>query len=116
MASEEGRARFLSQARPLVAQIEAPALGAMLRKRLAETARLAPDEIERLIPTRPAERRQGPPPRTSRSVVALPESRLLARLLVRPDLVAQVPDDALRGIGPESAALRAVMAFFKVNP
>ncbi|MBC8022999.1 MAG: DNA primase, partial [Burkholderiales bacterium] len=50
MATEEGRARFLAQARPLIAQIEAPALAAMLRRRLAEMARLAPEEIDRLIP------------------------------------------------------------------
>ena len=40
MGTEEGRARFLSLARPLVAQIEAPALGAMIRRRLAEMAGL----------------------------------------------------------------------------
>ena len=45
MGSEEGRARFLAQAKPLVSQIEAPALGAMIRKRLAEMAGLDPGEL-----------------------------------------------------------------------
>src|SRR5438270_5288657 len=44
MASAEGRARFVAEAKPLIAQIAAPALGAMLRNRMAELARLPPDE------------------------------------------------------------------------
>src|SRR4051812_16208848 len=64
MATEEGRARFLAQAKPLIGQIEAPALAAMLRRRLGELARLAPEEIERLIPSKGPERRvSAPPPR-----------------------------------------------------
>src|SRR5207237_611050 len=50
MTTEEGRARFLAQARPLLTQIEAPALATMLRRRLAELARLSPEELEALIP------------------------------------------------------------------
>src|SRR5258705_743334 len=55
MATEEGRARFLAQAKPLVAQIEAPALGAMLRKRLGQLARLLPEDDPPLIPTKAPE-------------------------------------------------------------
>ena len=117
MATEEGRARFLAQARPLVAQIEAPALSAMLRKRLAELARLAPEEIERLIPSKAPERRlPAPPARTLRKALPQPESRLLARILQRPDLAGAVPDEAMGGSGPEAAALRAVLALLRDQP
>ncbi|HET9470793.1 MAG TPA: DNA primase, partial [Usitatibacter sp.] len=61
MATEEGRARFLAEARPLLAQVEAPALSAMLRHRLAELARLEAREVEALIPAKAAPR---PPSRT----------------------------------------------------
>src|SRR6185436_456962 len=106
MASEEGRARFLAQAKPLIAQIEAPALAAMLRRRLGELARLAPEEIDRLIPPRGGERRPAPPPpRTARKGPARPEARLLAMVLHQLDLASAVPLEALSGAGPEVAAL-----------
>jgi DNA primase len=117
MATEEGRARFLAQAKPLVAQIEAPALGAMLRKRLGELARLDPEEIQRLIPAKAPERRSTPPPaRAARAPARPAESRLLGRILMRPELASAVPGDAMTGQGPESAALRAVVRYFQEDP
>jgi DNA primase len=117
MATEEGRARFLAHARPLLAQIEAPALAAMLRKRLAELARLDPAEIQRLIPAKAPERRVSQPPaRALRAPPPPAESRLLARILVRPELAAMVPDQVLTGHGPEASALRAVIAYFHAEP
>jgi DNA primase len=111
MATEEGRASFVAHAKPLLAQIEAPALGAMLRKRLAELARLSPEEIDQLVPPRmPVERRAGPSaPRAPRKGPARPESRILAIVLHRTELARQVPDDVLVGSGPESSAARAVV-------
>ncbi len=112
MATEEGRARFLAQAKPLVAQIEAPALAAMLRRRLAELARLAPEEIESLIPSKAVQRRpSAPPARVVRRAVPL-ESKLLARILLRPELAASVPLEAITTQTPESATLRAVLTYF----
>jgi DNA primase len=117
MATDEGRARFLAQAKPLVEQITAPALGAMLRKRLAELARLGPEEIERLIPSRAPERRSAAPPaRTVRKAPAQAESRLLGRILHRPELAPAVPDEALGGSGAEAAALRAVLTLLRGQP
>ncbi len=117
MASEEGRAALLAQAKPLLAQIEAPALAAMLRRRLAELARLSPEEIERLIPARAGpERGPAPPARAARATSRGVELRLLGRILVRPELAAGIPDDALRGQGPGAAALRAAAAFFRGQP
>jgi len=120
MASEEGRARFLAEARPLLSQVEAPALSAMLRRRLAELARLDAAEIEALVPSKlaPAATARGgarnPATRTARPLPAAPESRLLGRVLLRPDLAAQVPDEVLDG--PAGAVLREVVAFCRANP
>jgi DNA primase len=112
MATEEGRARFVSQARPLLAQIEAPALGAMLRRRLAELARLDAAEVEALLPSKLAERRSNAPPaRASRRTTSNPV-RLMALLLNNPALSARVPEAELAGLGPEMAALREVRRFF----
>jgi DNA primase len=113
MANEEGRARFLAQAKPLLAQIEAPALGAMLRRRLAELARLDGAEIDRLIPLKAPERRATQAPaRTLRKATPL-ESKLLARILLRPELAAAVPEEIIPGSSPEGAALRAVLTYFR---
>jgi DNA primase len=117
MATEEGRARFLAQAKPLVGQIEAPALGAMLRRRLGELARLDGAEIDRLMPPKAPERRPWQAPaRAARGPGLPPESRLLGRILVRPELAQKVPDDALGGAGPEAGALRAVVTYFRAGP
>jgi len=117
MASEEGRARFLAEAKPLLTQVEAPALSAMLRHRLAEMARLDAGEIQALVPSKAAPRPSSrAAPRAPRAAPTAPEARLLGRLLMRPDLAASVPDDALRGARPEAATLRAVVAFCRSNP
>jgi DNA primase len=113
MATEEGRARFLSQAKPLVAQIEAPALAAMLRRRMAELARLDASEIEALIPSKaaPARGRPPPPARTVRRQQSL-EAKLLARILQRPELALEIPAEAVPATGPEARALLAAVRYF----
>src|SRR5690348_3247872 len=119
MASEEGRARFVAEAKPLLGEVQAPALAAMLRHRLAELARLDAAEIEALMPSRTPvrpQRRAAPPPRTLRAAPAVPEARLLGRLLMRPDLAARIPEDVLDGAGPEAATLRAVVGFCHAHP
>jgi DNA primase len=116
MATDEGRARFLAQARPLVAAIEAPALAAMLRRRLGELARLAPEEIDRLIPAKGVERRSTPPPRAPRKGPARPEARLLAMVLHQLELASAVPLEVVSAAGPEVAALRALVTFMQDHP
>ncbi len=117
MASAEGRARFVAEAKPLVAQIAAPALGAMLRNRMAELARLTPEEIGALVPQVAAPRKPAPPPaRTTRKTVARPESRLLGLVLHRLDLAAGIDALALQAPGADSAALRAVVELARAQP
>ena len=50
MDEEEGRAKLLNIATPLIAQITAPALGLMLRKRLAELMGMQNHELANLLP------------------------------------------------------------------
>src|SRR5438067_2043893 len=103
MASAEGRARFVAEAKPLVAQIAAPALGAMLRNRMAELARLMPEEIAALMPQpAPAARKASPPVRTSRRTVARPEARLVGLVLHRLDLAAGIDELAMQASGADA--------------
>ena len=56
ISNEEGRARLLANAKPLIAQVSvqtAPALALMLRRRLADAVGLGAIEIEHLIPMTP---------------------------------------------------------------
>jgi DNA primase len=109
MTTEEGRARFLSQAKPLVIQIEAPALGAMLRRRVAEMAGLGADDVARFFPEREAGRSR--PSAAARPVRRSPslEAQLLDRILRRLDLAALVDRNLVREDSPEGKALRAVL-------
>ena len=117
MGSAEGRARFVAEAKPLVAQIGAPALGAMLRTRMAELARLAPDEIAALVPSPVAPRKSATPPaRTTRRNVARAESRLLGLVLHRLDLAGALDDAVLKVPGAELAALRVVAGLARQQP
>ncbi len=117
MTSDEGRARFLAQARPLIAQVEAPALGAMLRKRLAELARLEPGEVDRLVPmarssAAPGVRRV--PERAVRRALPI-ESRILARVLHEPALALRIPPELIRTFNAEGAALKEVALYFAAD-
>ena len=114
LASEEGRARLVAEAKPLLAQIEAPALAAMLRHRLAELARLPADELEAMLPAKPAASRPAPSRTAARPDRSSPgvEARLLARLVLRPELAASIPPDVLVGSSVEARTLRAVSTYF----
>lgn len=71
--SEEGRARLLANARPLIAQVSgttAPALASMLRRRLAELVGLGAAEVERMIPF--ADQAANMPPATTRGKTYTP--------------------------------------------
>lgn len=48
--NEEGRARLMTLAKPLITQVNAPALAFMLRRKLAEETGLSAMEIERVVP------------------------------------------------------------------
>jgi DNA primase len=117
MGSDEGRARFVAQAKPLIAQIEAPALGAMLRRRLAELARLDAAEVEALLPSKlVVEKRAGTAPRRSTKGTPSNGVRLMALLLNNPSLVERVPEAEIAGVGPDIGALREVSRFFREDP
>ncbi|MEO5694247.1 MAG: DNA primase [Usitatibacter sp.] len=116
MGTEEGRARFLSQAKPLVAQIEAPALSAMLRRRLAELARLSPEEIEALIPSKVSVPQRATPSRAIRQGAARLQKKLLTLVAAVPEMAAEIPTELIDDDGQEWQALRELVAFFREYP
>lgn len=110
LRGEEGKARLLNEARPLIGQIEAPALGLMIRKRLAELMEVTADDLQQLMPgkARPVTMASAPakdarrkaPPRST-------ENKVLALMLAKPQLAAHFDLDL-----PENApaSLRTIDA------
>jgi DNA primase len=112
MGTEEGRARFVAELKPHLARIEAPALGAMLRRRVAEMAGLAPADLGLPTPARQSARAEySPPPTRSPRRAATPESQLLERVLRQPDLAATLDPDLVGSDSADGEALHALITF-----
>ena len=118
-ATAEGRAALVAAARPLVTEVGAPILAALLRRRLGELAGLPADQLgellarddERGMPrgrsaARPVARPAAPAtPRRAPSLArAMIEGLLIAPDIARRHDLAPVPDP-----GPEAAALGALI-------
>ena len=113
MKSEEGRARFLQSARPLVTRITAPVLGLMLRKRLAELAGVSRGELEALYQIKPQARAQ-PLQKMARQPPSLAR-KLLQVLLYQPEFAgrfkAALPESPI-----EFQALKALLEILHTEP
>jgi DNA primase len=114
----EGRAALLAAARPLLGEIEAPILAALLRRRLADLAGLPEPEVAALLgDARPKAEARAPdaPARPSlraagRRAPSLARE-LLQDLLLLPDLGRGLELPPLSDASPDAAALRAVVDF-----
>src|SRR2546425_991344 len=109
LGTAEGRARFISIAKPHVQKIAAPALRLQLINEVAQLARVADGEIDRLLelPQRPRFSRPAPP-RTRYTAPDIPEWSLLYSLLCNLSLVEHIDPDALNAERVESQALVAI--------
>jgi DNA primase len=109
LGTAEGRARFISIAKPHVQKIAAPGLRLQLINEIAQLARVAEGEIDRLLELPPRPRFSRPaPPRTRYSAPDIPEWSLLFSLLCNLSLVEHIDADALNAERAESQALLAI--------
>jgi DNA primase len=107
----EGRAAMVNAAKPLLAELTAPVLGTLLRRRLGELAGLAERDILALVPAKAAApASEKAPARSSRSAPSLVRG-LVQCLLLEPGLARTVKVPKPRGADPENAALCALAAF-----
>ncbi len=114
LATEEGRAKLVQTAKPLIEKIAAPALQLMIRKRLAELTSLSVAELETLLPRAIAPRAHAPAAKPRRGP-SLPR-QLLRMVLQQPDLARGV---AIEGLDDESLdvrTLRALLALLNRDP
>lgn len=118
LKSEEGKARLLNEARPLIGQIEAPALGLMIRKRLAELIGVSPDDLLRLMPgkqfsSRPAAA-EGPPRSGKRKTPPRgTESKVMSLMLAKPTLAAEFDLVVAPGGTPALRTLEALAHYLR---
>jgi DNA primase len=115
MATAEGRSRLVHEAKPLLQKIGAPVLQLQLLKSVAGAADMTLEDAARLCEIRVARGYGGggrpAPARDNRAPMQSLEAWLLKRLMVRPDLAAEVPLERLRGDGAESRALEKFIEF-----
>ena len=105
MTSAEGRARLVSEAKPLLNRLQTPLLRLQLIKRLAEASGFSQQEVERLCDLRPIARPA--PARAPRQAPSLLRA-LLRLLLQKPELASQLPLEALPENSAEARAVRRV--------
>ncbi len=122
--SDEGRSALVAAARPLLGQIGAPILAALLRHRLSALAGLPEDELQRLLrtpaaraerdasgilagagPVRPAR----PPPAGTRRRAPSLMRELIQCLLLQPELARELALPPAANDSEEAAALHALI-------
>lgn len=113
METQEGRARLLQLARPLLMQVTASALSLMLRKRLAELAGVSQVELEELFQIKPA-RAVSSQPRLKRNPPSLVR-QMFQLLLVSPQLARGVSLEQKAAEGDE-LTLAVLLEFLAQNP
>jgi DNA primase len=90
LATAEGRAALVHQAKPLLKQLPGNALRLQIVRELAGLARMAADEVERLCELTPMVTKSAGPPRAPRIAPAPLATRLLRLLMANPGLATAV--------------------------
>jgi DNA primase len=108
--SAEGRAALVSAAKPLLAQLNAPVLSALLRRRLAAIAGLPEAELAALLPAPPGAAVQPAPAAGARSAPSLLRD-LIKCVLLEPDLARRIDLPRPSDGGVDGAALAALVGF-----
>jgi len=112
LASPEGRAQFVSAAKPHIQKLTAPALRVQLVNAIGELARVSETDIQRLLDLTPAKRFERPAPaRRSWGAPRSPEWTLLACLLTDLRMVEHIDAELLGADLPETRALLTIREF-----
>jgi len=115
-SSAEDRAALVNAAKPLLAQIHAPILSTLLRRRIAEIAGLPEIELAALLPGNASRSAPEAPARTPRLPVTSNDRRLLRALLFRPQLATGLDIALLGPANPERAAVAFIHSATSASP
>ena len=116
LQSQEDRVRFLNEAEPILKQIQAPRLGLLLRKRVAELADISADEMRSMIKL--PETKRSPArsaPRQTRTTMSL-QRRYALMAIMQPQLVQPGDLQGLSQINPDEVLLSQVLQLALANP
>jgi DNA primase len=114
LRAAEGRASFLHQAKPLLKQIGANVLRMQIVREVAEMARMAPDEVERLCELIPLVRKAQPSQALARRPLPQPLPRQLLRILLGNPHLARALSEDQRAILRSDSELSAVAALVEL--
>jgi len=107
LASAEGRARLVHEAKPHLQKLAAPILRVQLTKAVAEAAALTQPEVEAECNLKPPTRGRPPPPKSRhRPTPSSIEYKLLEVVFHRAEWAASLPLELIDRERPEGAALR----------
>ena len=111
LATAEGRARLVHEAKPYLQKLAAPILRVQLTKAVAEAAAISQAEVETQCGLKPLGKgygsRPAPAPRKRTIEISLARS-LLQAVLRRPERAARLPLELIGGGSAEEAALLAI--------
>src|SRR5687767_4797861 len=112
MTSPEGRAGFVSAAKPYIQKLAAPALRVQLVNAVAELARVSDPDIQRLMELpQPRRFERAAPARRTWEAPRSPEWTLLACLLTDLGMIEHIDPSVLTPDLPETRALLAIRDF-----
>jgi DNA primase len=115
LGTQEGRVRFLNEAKPILQQVQAQGFNLMLRKRVAELAGVAQTEVENLLKLEVPRRPQQALAKAPRRAPTL-SRKLLQLIMLRPALARQIDPEVLPGNFPDRDALVRMIATVQANP
>ena len=109
LATAEGRARLVHEAKPYLTKLAAPVLRLQLTRAVAEAAAMTPGEVESQCGLKPQARGRPAPPRARLHPAPNALERiLLMTVLRRPERAARLPLDLISQDSAEGVALLAV--------
>ncbi len=111
LATAEGRARLVHDARPHLAKLSAPVLRVQLVKAIAEASALSQAEVEAQCGLKPLARGWGSrpaPPAAQRTIEISLARTLLEAVLRRPERAARLPLELIGREKPEEQALHGI--------
>ncbi len=109
LASGEGRARLVHEAKPHLTRLAAPILRVQLVKAVAEAAAMTQAEVETQCGLKPASRGRPAPPRTrQRPAPSSVEYKLLQIVMHKPEWAARLPLELVDRERVEGEALNAI--------
>ena len=86
LATGEGRARLLNEAKPLVTRVTARFLGRIIRQNLAQIAGISVQDLEREYGVKETRTTQAAPARSAAMPVRSPARKVIELLILRPEL------------------------------